>query len=110
MEALQFLEGSAQMGDTVLASRGRNTIPIGWWVEGIAKLPTISGHDPRFLTFPSEIAEAEQANSFFEGEMGPQGSIEFLEEAGVRFVIVDKRGPDAGSDVSSRQTDISGHL
>ncbi len=96
VEALQFLEGSAQMGDTVLASRGRNTIPIGWWVEGIAKLPTISGHDPRFLTFPSEIAEAEQANSFFEGEMGPQGSIEFLEEAGVRFVIVDKRGPDAG--------------
>ena len=96
VEAFQFLEDSAEVGDIVLASRGRNTIPIGWWVEGIAKLPTISGHDPRFLTFPSEIAEAEQANSFFEGELGPQGSTEFLHDAGVRFLVVDKRGPDAG--------------
>jgi hypothetical protein len=94
--ALEFLEDSAKPGDTVLASRGRNTIPIGWWVEGIARLPTISGHDSRYLTFPSEIKEAEEANAFFAGELGPDETNDYLAETGVRFVVVDKRGPDLG--------------
>jgi hypothetical protein len=96
VEALQFLEESAEVGDTVLASRGRNTIPIGWWVEGIARLPTISGHDPRYLTFPAEILEAEEANAFFAGELEPIETTNYLNQAGVRFVVVDKRGPDSG--------------
>jgi hypothetical protein len=94
VEALEFLEGSASPDDTVLASRGRNTIPIGWWVEGIARLPTISGHDSRYLTFPSEVAEAEDANAFFSGELGPEEATDYLAEAGIQFLVVDKRGPD----------------
>jgi hypothetical protein len=96
VEAFQFLEESAEVGDTVLASRGRNTIPIGWWVEGIARLPTISGHDPRYLTFPAEIIEAEQANAFFAGELEQAETTNYLNQTGVRFVVVDKRGPDSG--------------
>jgi hypothetical protein len=95
IDALRELERAAQVGDIVVASRGRNTIPIGWWVEGITRLPAISGHDPRFLTFPAEIEEAEAANSFFDGQMTPEESVEFLSEVDARFLVVDRRGPDA---------------
>jgi hypothetical protein len=96
IEALEFLASTANEGDTVVASRGRSTIPIGWWVEGAAKLPTVSGHDPSFLTFPSEIVEAEEANTFFQGELSPLDAVGYLESVGARFLVVDRRGPDGG--------------
>jgi hypothetical protein len=96
IEALEFLAATANEGDTVVASRGRSTIPIGWWVEGAAKLPTVSGHDPSFLTFPSEIEEAEEANAFFQGELSPLDAVGYLESVGARFLVVDRRGPDGG--------------
>jgi hypothetical protein len=92
--ALEVLEERARPGDVVIASRGRNTTPVGWWVEGIAGLPTFSGHDPRYLSFASEIAEAEAANAFFDNQMSEAESAEFLEESMARFIVVDRRGPD----------------
>jgi hypothetical protein len=96
IEALEFLKTTATEGDTVLASRGRSTIPIGWWVEGAAVLPTITGHDQRFLTFPAEIAEAEDANAFFQGELSPAEAAEYLESVAAKYLVLDRRGPDAG--------------
>jgi hypothetical protein len=96
IEALEFLENAATAGDTVVASRGRNSIPIGWWVEGAAILPAISGHDPRFLTFEAEIEEAEDANAFFQGDLSPADALDYLESVGARYLVVDRRGPDAG--------------
>jgi hypothetical protein len=96
IEALEFLAKTANEGDTVVATRGRSTIPIGWWVEGAAKLPTISGHDPSFLTFPSEIEEAEEANALFEGELSRSDAVAYLESVDARYLVVDRRGPDGG--------------
>ena len=93
--ALEAMEAASNVGDIVLASRGRNTIPIGWWSEGAARLPTLSGHDTRYLSFPAEIEEAEAASRFFQGGMDPEDSLEYLDELDVRFVLVDKRGPDS---------------
>jgi hypothetical protein len=96
IRALEFLKATATDGEVVLASRGRSTIPIGWWVEGAAILPTISGHDQRFLTFPAEIAEAEDANAFFQGDLSPAEAMEYLKSVDARYLVVDRRGPDAG--------------
>jgi hypothetical protein len=96
IEALEFLAATATGGDTVVASRGRSSIPIGWWVEGAARLPTISGHDPSFLTFPREIEEAEDANVFFQGDLSPDDALDYLESVGAQYLVVDRRGPDAG--------------
>jgi hypothetical protein len=96
IDALEFLAETGGQGDTVVATRGRNTIPIGWWVEGVAKLPTMSGHDPSFLTFPGEIDEAESANAFFGGELSPAEAVDYLESVDARYLVVDRRGPDSG--------------
>jgi hypothetical protein len=96
IEALEFLAAMATGGDTVVASRGRSSIPIGWWVEGAARLPTISGHDPSFLTFPREIEEAEDANAFFQGDLSPDDALDYLEAVDAQYLVVDRRGPDAG--------------
>ena len=96
VESLEALGDAASRGDVVMASRGRNTIPIGWWAEGVARLPTLSGHDPRYLTFPAEIEEAEASDRFFQGDLDEGASLDYLKDLGVRFVLVDKRGPDSG--------------
>jgi hypothetical protein len=96
IDALEFLAETGSKGDTVVATRGRNTIPIGWWVEGLAKLPAMSGHDPSFLTFPGEIDEAESANAFFGGGLSPAEAVDYLESVDARYLVVDRRGPDSG--------------
>jgi hypothetical protein len=95
IESIRRLGEVSDPGDTVVASRGRNTIPIGWWVEGITKMPTMSGHDPRYLTFAAEVEEAEAANVFFEAN-DPDDASQLLEDLGAEFIVVDRRGPDAG--------------
>ena len=81
--------------DLVMASRGRHTMPVGWWTQGYAQRRTFSGHDTSYLAFPDEREQAELANMFFSGVLTDRAALTLLETVGADFVAVDRRGPDA---------------
>jgi hypothetical protein len=95
IRVLDQLEQAADDGDLVLASQGHHGNPIGWWVQGYSGIPTFTGVDLRFLTFPEEREQAQIANEFFSGEMSSGESMKTLREIGADFLVVDRRGNDA---------------
>ena len=95
IRVLDQLDQVADGGDLVLGSQGHHGNPLGWWVQGYAGIPTYTGVDLRFLTFPEEREQAQIANDFFQQEMSTGESMEFLRTTGVDFLVVDRRGPDA---------------
>lgn len=96
IRVLDRLDQAAGSKDLVLASQGHHGNPIGWWVQGYAGIPTYTGVDLRFLTFPQERDQAQMANDFFQQELSSGESMEMLNTIGVDFLVVDRRGPDAG--------------
>ena len=96
IEALDVLQAEASPGDLVVAARGHHGNQTGWWVQGYAGLPTFTGVDPRFLTFPEERDQAIVANEFFAQKAINAKSLETLSEIGADFLVVDRRGPDSG--------------
>jgi hypothetical protein len=95
LHALDILTAVAGPGDLVVAAQGHHGNQIGWWVQGYAGIPTYTGVDLRFLTFPDERDQAEIANRFFSQDLTDDESMEFLETAGADFLVVDRRGPDS---------------
>ena len=93
--ALDHLKQDARFADVVVAARGHNGNPAGWWVEGYAELPTWTGVDLEFLAFPKEREQAEVANSIFGGELSDAETIALLRQIGADYLVVDRRGPDA---------------
>lgn len=93
LAALDDLGSLADDGDLVVASRGPNGNPIGWWVEGYGGLPTYTSIDLGYLAFPDERSQALSAASVF--EESPEHAAAMLDEIGARFLILDRRGPDA---------------
>jgi hypothetical protein len=65
-------------------------------VEGYAERPSYTAVNTNFLAFPDEREQAEIATAFFEDGYSLQESIATLVEIGAEYVVVDKRGPDAG--------------
>jgi hypothetical protein len=96
LRALDVLKDAADEGDLVIASQGRHGNQIGWWVQGYSGIPAYTGVDLRFLTFPEEREQARVTNSFFANDSDQAGSLETLEEIGADFILVDRRGADAG--------------
>lgn len=96
VRALDHLGDGSVQGDLVVASRGKNGIQLGWWVEGYVGIPTYSGLDPRFAAFREEREQAEIANVLFSGQLTDEETMAELEEIGADFLVVDRRGPDAG--------------
>ena len=95
LRVLDQLEQAADEGDLVLASQGHHGNPIGWWVQDDSGIPTFTGVDLRFLTFPEERAQAQIANDFFSQDMSSGESMWTLRTTGADFLVVDRRGPDA---------------
>jgi hypothetical protein len=96
LRALDDLKDAADAGDLVIASQGPHGNQIGWWVQGYAGIPAYTGVDLRFLTFPEEREQARVANSFFANDSDETESRETLEAVGADFILVDRRGADAG--------------
>ncbi|MGH8872029.1 MAG: hypothetical protein ACRDWS_08650 [Acidimicrobiia bacterium] len=96
LQALALLRDVSSHDDLALASEGHNGNPIGWWVQGFAGIPTYTGVDPRFLTFPDEHQQAQIANDLFDGRFSDSESLETLHSIGADFLVIDRRGPDAG--------------
>jgi hypothetical protein len=96
LHALDVLKEAADSGDLVIASQGRHGNQIGWWVQGYAGIPAYTGVDLRFLTFPEEREQSRVTNSFFANDSDEAESRETLEALGADFILVDRRGADAG--------------
>jgi hypothetical protein len=92
--ALNTLSEVAEPGDLAVASRGPNGNPVGWWVEGYAGIPTYTNIDTAFLAFPEEREQAHFAAELFSSP--PEEAAAMMGEIGARFLILDRRGPDAG--------------
>jgi hypothetical protein len=93
LNALAELSDHAELGDLAIASRGPNGNPIGWWVQGYAGIPTYTNIDPAFLSFPDEREQAYAAAGLFAAPAGQ--AMQIVSNLGARFVILDRRGPDA---------------
>lgn len=96
IEALDVLKAEAGSGDLVVAARGHHGNQTGWWVQGYAGIQTYTGVDLRYLTFPEERDQARIANEFFAHRDLDSDSLETLDAIGADFLVVDRRGPDAG--------------
>lgn len=96
LQALAALREVSQPSDLVVASRGHHGNPIGWWVEGYALRQTYAGVDVRFLAFPEEREQALLANALFLERSSDTETLARLASLGARFLVVDRRGPDAG--------------
>lgn len=95
LRTLRRLDAISSPGDQVLASRGRNGMPLGWWIEGYAQQPTYTAIEQSFLAFPDERNQASMALDIFDGSVSPTELRRMLRDENIRFVVVDKRGPDA---------------
>lgn len=95
LESLAALQTASEPGDLVIASRGHNGNPFGWWVEGYAQRPAYSAMDVRYAAFPEERRQATLSNLVLSEHLNEKETGALLEEIGARFVVVDKRGPDA---------------
>jgi hypothetical protein len=91
--ALDQLVAASDPGDLVVASEGEHGFQMGWWVTGYAERPTYPGGDVNFLASPQERAQGAAANRVFESDSSEAQAL--LEEIGARFLVVDRRGPDA---------------
>jgi hypothetical protein len=95
LDSLDRLKAVSTPEDLVLASRGRQSMPVGWWTQGYAQRRSFSGHNTAYLAFPDERQQADLANLFFSGDLSDAQSRSLLESIGADFVAVDRRGPDA---------------
>jgi hypothetical protein len=91
--ALDRLRDASDRNDLVIASVGQHGFQMGWWVQGYAERPTYPGGSINFLASPQERAQGALANRVF--KVPPPASAGLLAEMGARFVVVDRRGPNA---------------
>jgi hypothetical protein len=96
LASLDRLAAVSTPDDLVLASRGRQGMPVGWWVQGYAQRRSYSAHDAAYLAFPDEREQAELANDFFSGELSDTDALALLGSTGADLIAVDRRGPNAG--------------
>jgi hypothetical protein len=95
LASLDRLRAVSTSDDLVLASIGRQGMPVGWWTQGYAQRRSYSAHDPAYLAFPDERVQADLANSFFSGDLSDTAALSLLDDTGADFVAVDRRGQDA---------------
>lgn len=95
LSTLDRLRAESGPGDVVVAARGKGGMPVGWWVEGYAELPTYTGQDLRALAFPDERDQAQTANDIFSGSLSEAETITRLSAIGADYLVVDRRGLDS---------------
>jgi len=84
---IEFLGESTEPG-TVVAVTSLNNAPLGWWVEAIARRPTVYGSPLAWLSFEDEIKRASFANELFVPPFPTTQKMEAAGEAGIRLILV----------------------
>jgi len=89
LDGLNWLRDHTHPGDRVAASRTRPDL-IGWWVEGLARRPTLYAADLRWLSFRGEQDNTRIANQIFDPNTPPERIGEMIYTNKVRWVLLDK--------------------
>jgi len=84
---IQYIAASTAPG-TVVAVTSLNNVPLGWWVEAIARRPTIYGAPLRWLSFDEEVRRASFANDLFVPPFPTAEKLESARNAGIEFILV----------------------
>jgi hypothetical protein len=74
----------------IAVSPGAHNWDIGWWVEGVARRPSIYAGDPVWLTFQDEKDRNVIANRIFEPTLGSQQALQRARDAGAGYLFIDK--------------------
>jgi hypothetical protein len=84
---IEFLGESTPPG-TVVAATSLNNAPLGWWVEAIARRPTVYGSPLAWLSFEDETRRASFANDLFVPPFPAAEKLQAAEEAGIQLILV----------------------
>jgi len=87
VDGIRYLGESSAPDDTV-AVTSLNNAPLGWWVEAIARRPTIYGSPLQWLSFDDEIERAAFANELFVPPFPTTDRLQAAETAGIELILV----------------------
>jgi hypothetical protein len=88
--AIQWLSDMTPKEAVVAVSRA-GEVPLGWWVEGLARRPTLYAVSLQWLFFPGEQRRARVANDIFTPTFPSAEGLTKACEAGVSYVLVAKQ-------------------
>jgi hypothetical protein len=89
VRAIQWLSDMTPKEATVAVTRVGEQ-PLGWWVEGLARRPTLYAVSLKWLNFPDERRRASVANDIFTPTFPSAQGLTKACQAGVSYVLVAK--------------------
>jgi len=90
LEGLVWLALHARPDDLAVAMRALDKWPLGWWVQALGHVPSYVDHDPQWLYFREEKAQAAIASSILAND-DPQRAAAEAQHYGVTLLIFDAR-------------------
>jgi hypothetical protein len=84
-----WLASHVPHGDRIAVSPTRPDL-LGWWIQGLARRPTLVAADPRWLSFSGEREYTDIANQIFSAHTPPETITRLLYENDIRWVFIDK--------------------
>jgi hypothetical protein len=87
---LQWLQQRARPGDLAVSVGPHEKWPLGWWVQGLARVPSYLAYDSRWLYFREEKEQAQIAHTIVE-IADPQRAAEQAQRYGVTLLVFDTR-------------------
>jgi len=87
VEGIRYLGEASNPGE-VVAVTSLNNAALGWWVEAIARRPTIYGSPLHWLIFDDEIRRASIANDLFVPPFPTADRLQSAEAAGIELILL----------------------
>jgi hypothetical protein len=91
VEGFEWLNQHREPGDlAVVTPGGHRKWPLGWWVQGLGRVPSYLDYDPRWLYFREEKEQAQIARTILEND-DPQAAAAEAQRNGVTLLLFDAR-------------------
>lgn len=74
-----------------IAVANSSDLPVGWWVEGLARRPSLVGTPLRWLSFEDEQRRARLANDIFSETFPDEAAFALAGRVGVDYLLVPAR-------------------
>lgn len=91
VEGLGWLADNARPGDLAASSATAQNWALGWWVEGLGRVPTYAETDERWLAFRDEKLHSQIARQILSSP-DPLQAAELAQSQRVTLLVLDNRG------------------
>lgn len=91
VDAIEVSDTAIETAGGAIAIPSLNDAPIGWWVEALTNERVIYGSPLRWLNFSDEVERATAANAIFHPLFPDSASLDGLQSADVRVVIIPRQ-------------------